>query len=347
MAAKIIQVSDDAGVTFEELPGNTGTLTLDGDQLDDTILGQTFRSAEAGLINWGVTSNSIYKGFAGYQAKILKGGTPVTVTAEAMTVESGQIFRIDDAAKEVWDRSATIVVTDGVTPVTDEVEWFDFLFGRIKFVDSYTVVGDITIDVDYIPLAVFGTNNAFTLTMTAHAIDTSDFPDVQANNGHRNFIAGLRTVTLELTGVFNASNTYKADLAAGTEYIIELQPVGQTPADAFCRGFFKIVDTDQGGDVGALEEENVTFNLSVPTGDDPPQVVFNWDYAVSQVLSQSIRILLESFIAQTVIEVQYLTDGAAGYEGECIVTDVTLTGGLDAMNEFEATLQGSDELTAV
>ena len=50
MAAKKIRISDDAAVTWNELPGSEGSFTNEAEQIDDTILGQTFQSNEVGLV---------------------------------------------------------------------------------------------------------------------------------------------------------------------------------------------------------------------------------------------------------------------------------------------------------
>src|SRR5690606_8249568 len=109
--AKAIRVSSD-GSTFYKLPGNTGSFSVVDDEIEDTIFGQSYRSNEAGLINWAVSANALYKGFAGYLARILRTGTATVMTDEPMTLESGQIYRITDITKEVWNRNETFVVED-------------------------------------------------------------------------------------------------------------------------------------------------------------------------------------------------------------------------------------------
>src|SRR3990172_7175042 len=224
--AKKIKLSDDAGSTYSELPGSTGEFSVESEQIEDTVFGQTFQSNTPGLISWGVTANGIFKGFAGYLAEIKKQGTPTAFTAEACALESGQIYKISDATKEIWDRSQTLTFYDTAVDKTAFVEWVDYLFGRVKFLDSYTVTGAVTATGKYLPTAAIAKGNSYTLTMSADTNDTSDFDTCQGNGGYKTFAPGLRTVQLEMGGVFDATEALAADLAARSELIIEVDPAG-------------------------------------------------------------------------------------------------------------------------
>ena len=47
------------------------------------------------------------------------------------------------------------------------------------------------------------------------------------------------------------------------------------------------------------------------------------------------------------IDIEYLFDGTNGWGGTAIVTDVSLSGGIDSMNEFTANFMGDGEAVAV
>lgn len=344
--AKLVRVSDDAQSTWETLPGGTGEWNDDADQITDTIFGQTFESNEVGLITWTANANALYKGFAGYVADVKEPGTPTAFTTEAMTLVAGKTFRIDDATKEVWDRSATApVIFDNAIDHSADVESIDYLFGQITFLTAYSVTEPITATGTSLPMANIAKASSFTLTQTAAPIDESDFDTSQANGGYRVFQPGLRTVSLDLGGFYASSNDFFSVIAARNELIIEINPDGGGLSMA--RGFFKMVTRGQSGDVGALEEESVTFALNVPESDSVGvgniEHVFNWDHDSTTTLSESIKICLQSFIDQTLIDVSYAPEGLGqlGYDGSVMVTDVSLSSGLDAMNEFTANFQGS------
>lgn len=355
MAAKKIRISDDAGSTWSELPGSEGSFSNEAEQIDDTILGQTFQSNEVGLVGWNVSSNGVYKGFAGYLAEISQPGTPTGMTDESTTLVAGKTYQIDDVTRRMLDRTSAIIIDDTASPVADaDILNIDYLFGQVTFVASYTPSGAITFDTaNYIPLVVLGRGNTYSLSMTAESIDESDFETVQANSGNRVFSAGLRSVSLEIGGIFDSTNNAKADLTARTELIIDLDVVGD--GSSIARGFFKLATTSQAGAVGALEEETLNFTLAVPVEETNPavQIPFNWQF-INTTLSQAIQFAITSWISElNTYMVSYLPTGVEGesplngIEGTVVFTDISLSGGLSNMNVFTIEMQGTDEYTEV
>lgn len=353
--AKRIQVSDDNGSTWYTLPGATGSLSFEGDSIQDTIFGDTYQSSESGLVGWSVSANAYFKGYAGYLAEIKQVGTATSMTAEATTSLGGNIYQITDATRRILDRtSGTFAVDDGGTPVSAaNIEWVDYLFGKVKFVTGYTPGGAITFDGHFFPTTQLAKGQSYTLTMTANAIETTDFGTAQGNGGYKTYIPGLRIVQLELGGIFDATVNSKSDLAARNEIIVEIDPAGD--GSSIARGFFKIISTEQSGDVGALEEESLSLELTVPLEETNPTVgfPFSWAHTGTTKLSQAIQICLQSWLDQTLIDVRYLPQGATGQSpldgvsGDCIVTDVSLSGGLSDMNTFTADMMGSGAYTEV
>lgn len=352
MPAKLIQISDDAETTWYTLPGGTGAMTRDGAEIEDTIFGQSFQSQQAGLIDLGVSANALYKGFAGYVATIEQQGTPTGMTAESMTLVSGKTYKIDDASKEIWD------VNDGVTPLdildtaasvdVSDIESINYLFGEVTFKSSYSPGGAITVTGTYLPTSTLGKGNSLTLTQTANAIDNSDFAAVQANGGYLTREPGLRTVSLTLDGIFAAANGLIALLEARTTVIIEINPDGNGKSVA--RGFFQPTSDNLSGDVGALEEESVDFALQVLDAGalgEALTIPFGWQHANDSTLSQSIQRLLTEWEAENLVDVQYLYDGVNGWKMNAVITDLTMTTGLAAMNEFAASFSSNGAPTAV
>lgn len=337
--AKRVQISPD-GSTWYTLPGNKGELQYEAGQIKDTIFGQNFESNQSGIIGWTIDANGLYKGFAGYVTKIMKSGTATTMTDEAMELVSGKTYKITATAKNVIDRLTAVVVKDNaVTVDAEDIESIDYLFGRVTFASGYTVTGPVTIDGKYLPLTQIGGANSFTLTQTANAIDNTDYEIAQGNDGFRTYEYGLRTVSLALKGIHKASNAFATLLTARAECVIEINVDGSGKSVA--RGFFKPMTTGQDGDVGALENANLDFTLSVPDQADI-LLPFSWIHDGTTSLSMAIRTALNSWEDGTLVSVNYLPDGATGVEGEAIITDLSLSGGLEAMNEFTVKFQGSD-----
>lgn len=350
MAAKKIQVSDDNGTTWSTLPGSTGNMDLNGEEIDDTILGQTFKSAEIGLINWSIAGEAIFKGFAGYQAKLKQQGTSTAMTGEAMTLVSGKTYAISAATKEIWDRSATFVVKDNGVDRTANVVDFNYLYGQITFDSGYTVTGPVTVDGAYFPTTTFANAQSFTLTQTAETKDETTFNEAQTNGGYFKFSPGLRTVQLELSGVFDAATGMTAQLTGRNELIIEVDPAGD--GSSIARGFFRIITKGQQGNVGALEEESITASLNVPS-DDLISTVFAWRHSGSSKIPAALKKILTAWESETLLLARYLPTGVTGntpkdgIQGSVMLSDVSLSSGLSDMNKFNATLQGSGAVTEV
>ncbi len=342
--AKRVRLSAD-GTNFFTLPGNTAELNNEAGDIDDTIFGQDYSSTQSGLINWTVSANSLYKGFAGYVAKILKTGTSTPFTTQAMSLVSGRTYRITDVTKNIWDRNTTLTVFDNAVAVNaSNILNVDYLFGRVTFAAGYTVTGPVTVTGASLPKLVVGCVNSFTLTQTANPIDNTCMDTAQANSGRRTFEYGLKTVSLDLTGIYKVANGFIDLLESRAELVIEINPDGSNLTVG--RGFFKPVTTGQSGDVGDLEQETITFNLSVPDN-DILAYPFHWVHDVTSTLNQAVRIALDAWESNTFVDVQYLPDGTTGKQGEGIIVDMTLSGGLEAMNEFTVNIQGSGALTDV
>jgi len=352
MAAKAIKVSDDAGANWYTLPGSTRQFESAAEAINDTIFGNTFQSSEIGLITWGMSANAYFKGFAGYLARLKAPGTPTTTTGEATTLLSGKSYQIDATTKRIIDRSASIVVYDNAVDHTADVVSIDFLFGIVTFASTYTVTGPVTVDYTYIPTTDLGSGQSYTLTMQAAEVDNSTFATVQANSGHRTFEPGLRTVALEVGGVFNATVNSRAALVARDELIVEIDPVGD--GSSIARGFFKYSNVQQSGDVGALEAETLNLELNTPEDDNfLIEQYFSWQHTAT-TLSTAVQKLLNAWLTEsTTLLAEYLPQGAEGQspldgkKGSVIVTDVSLSGGLSDMNTFAASLRGSGAITEV
>lgn len=342
--AKRVRISPDDGVTFYTFPGNTAELSREGQDLKDTIFGQNYESGMTGLFAGSISANGLYKGVAGYMAKIKRSGSSTTFTTEAFTLVSGKTYKITDATKNVWDRTATFNVFDNAVNQNANVESIDFLFGRVTFKSAYTPTGPITVTGKFFPMSQVASARSYNLTQTANAIDNSVFETVQTNGGYRTYEPGLKTVKLSLTGVYNAANDFETLLASRAELMMEINPDGS--GKSIARGFFRNMTMSQSGDVGDLEEQTLDFTLAVPD-QDTVLMPFAWLHDATTTLNRSIReaLLAWQTDAQTVVD--YLPDGEAGFVADAIVTDLSLSGGMEAMNEFTVKFQlsGAPEAT--
>lgn len=338
--AKSISISAD-DVTYYALPGSQGEISREAAQPDDTIYGESFKSTFPAIAGWSMQGNAVYKGFAGYQATVKKVGTSTTFTTQACTLVSGKTYQINDTTKRIWDRTATFTVFDNAVDHTADVLSIDFLFGKVTFKSTYTVTGPVTVTGKSFPVSSLGSIRGFTLTQNAEAIDDSDYATVQANGGYRTHHQGLRTVSVELPGVFKAVNDMVGLLESRAEVIIEVNPDGT--GKSLARGFFRAVNQRQSGNVGALEEENVTFNLSVPIQSTGPAsaLPFGWSHASDSPIPAGIKAALTAWEGEDNVYVKYLHDGTNGYKGNGVLTSMTLSSTMEGVNTFQVNIQGS------
>ena len=341
---KRIQLATTEAGTYYTLPGNSGELRNEAGQLTDTIFGQDYESTQSGLISATLNANALYKGFAGYVATLKKASASTPTADEATTqVGTSKSYQITDATHRLLDVNTPIVVSDGGVDKTTEVESIDFLNGIVTFLAAYAPTGAITVDGAYLSLTPIAGAKSFTLTQTAATKDTTDMPTAQANDGWKTFDYGLKTVSLEMGGTYKVTNGFVQALQDRENIYVEINPDGS--GKSVFRGIFKYTQQSQSGDVGALEEETVTLNLAVPDGDLWVAPVA-WVHTNSQ-LNQAIRIAVDGWQNNTLVWAKYLPDGTAGLGGQAVVTDVSLKGGLEAMNEFTCNLQLSDEPTTI
>jgi hypothetical protein len=356
MAAKQVLVSTD-DATYYLLPGNSGDLSRDGVNIDDTIFGQTYKSGQTGPITMAINAQAFYKGYPGYQALLKKPGTGTPSVGEAMSLVSGKTYQATNAAHRVWDRSVAVVVKDNAINQNANVLNVDFLFGRVTFVPGYTVVGPVTIDVTWLAQVTIGKFTGFTLGMKADAINNSDIPTMGGNGGYHTFTPGLKHMSLDLPTVFTAADLWWDQLDNRTEYIIEINPDGLgVAAGSVARGFFRLMTDKQQGAVGALEEEILSFVLAVPysniiVGTQGLAYPFGWLHAAASPMPMAVQKTLTQMLSDTSMFVKYLPDGGttalAGMKAAAVATDVTLKAGMETMNEFQCGFQLSGAPTAV
>lgn len=353
MAAKIISVSAD-DVTYYTLPGSSGELNKQAGALEDTIFGQTYKSQQPGVVGWGVTADAVFKGYPGYSCVINKMGTSTTMTTEACSLVSGKTYQITAATKRVIDRSQALNVFDNGVNQNANVLNVDYLTGKVTFKSTYTVTGPVTVTGKYFPMVSLGAYTSFTLTQSVSIIKDSNIPALQANGGvdtHRP--GGLREVSLQLPSVFAAADAWDTALTTRAEYIIDLNPDGLGANGSVARGFFKLFDDKINGNVGALEEENLQFNLYVPVavagvgaGFDVA-APFSWVHNASSPIPTAVKTCLDAFQNETRIYVKYLHDGAAGWKGQGVISNMSLQGGIESVSKFSVTIMGDGARTAI
>lgn len=342
--AKKVRVAPASTTSWVTLPGNTADFSADADMLDDTVFGHEFKSEQPDILMWQVSANAIYKGYSGYQAVIKKTGNPTVMTDEPMALVSGKTYRITDTTKRLIHVGTTVVVEDNNVDHTADVESIDFLFGTVTFKSTYAVTGSVTITGAFLPASQICAMNKYSLSQQAEAIDETDLCVAQTNSGFRQYKMGLKTLSLELNGFYKVTSAFLTTLKNRDKVMIEINPDGA--GKSLARGFFVAKSDKQSGKVGALEEESVSFSLYVPDN-DLLKYPFSWTHDATSTLNTGIRTLLDAWQTGALVEVRYLEDGTTGKQGSAVPTNVSLAGGLGALNEFSVQLRGSGGITNV
>ena len=341
--AKLIQVSLD-DVTYNTLPGSSGEISVETSDNDNTIYGGVFASSLPGVADFTLSGNAWLRQTPGFQATVKRAGTGTTFTGEAMEQEDGQTYIITDKTKDLWDYNVGVTVFDDASEVSAaNIESIDYLFGRVTFVAGYSVVGAITVDGSYFPVATFGCANSISLTQNAEAILASCFDTTQTENGYNTYDSGLKTVSAELSGFYRTANDFFTILSDRDTIILEVdwEGDGQTK----CRGVFNVQSYSQSGDVGQQEESSVTFNLFVPEDILP----FSWYFGATSKMSPGMKDIINAWITRQNLYFKYFPTGtlAKSYAGQVVVTDASISTSVDAIGELSLSSQGDGELIEV
>lgn len=340
MAAKSVRVSND-GVTFHTLPGSTAGISSDSATVDDSIFGTAFSSTQPTLISWTLNANGYFKGFPGYKAQIKRAGAPTIFTGEAASSHADGYY-INDRAKSVWE-VGSITVNDAGSPVNAaDIEYIDYLHGGVVFASGYSVTEPVTFDGNYMPTTRICYAQTFSLGQSVDSENITDMCEANDNNGFAVFSYQQQSVELSLDGFYNDASGFLDDLLSRDEVIIEINPDGEGKSVA--RGYFRATSHSQDGDVGSTETESITYSLSVPEGVNYP---FKWYHDTTSAIPQGVRVMLDAWESRSNVFIEYVAEGSAQTRtGEVLVTDASLDGGVEDINEFTFDMQGTGALTS-
>lgn len=207
-------------------------------------------------------------GKAAYATVVERVGSSTSMTGEAMsaTSETNQ-YQIDDTAKRVWDRGATLTFFEDSVDVTDDVDTIDYVFGKVTFASAKT--GDVTVDGNYLPRQKIAGANSYSLEHTGDILDDTEF---NPTGGYRTRIYGLRDVQVTVDRWYPLNKHYHDALTNGDILVVSVQPGGANSATGeYARGFFRLDQANLSGDINSLEEESLSFQL-----DNDPDVSFAW-----------------------------------------------------------------------
>lgn len=160
---------------------------------------------------------------AGYKIVAQAGSaTSVSVSAEACTSLSATIYRVTNSLRRVLDPAHTPVVKDGGVTVSAALYSVNYLTGTVTF-SGYTVLGSITIDAYYVPMATIAEVQSIDFGVVQQLNEITPFDATGA--GARTFKAGLVGATLNIGGTLMPWVDLGGDVVGGvTTYFTESTP---------------------------------------------------------------------------------------------------------------------------
>ena len=246
--------------------------------------------------------------------------------------------------------TAITVLGNAVAIAASNIQSIDYNTGTVTFIAAYTPVTPITMTYSYIPMTLAAKAKNVKLNLTQTVIDITSYDIAQTNSGFRSFVPGLRSVSLEISNIFAASNAYETLLQGRSYVMIDIDLNGDTYT--VFRGFFKLAKRMQSGNQGEVEAETVSAQLWVPPG-ALVQFPANWYITGSSTLSPAIQTILNSWSNQTTIYARYLPSGAPGQTpldgqtGTVIPIECSLDNSIDGLSTFNFNLRGTLAPTAV
>ncbi len=205
----------------------------------------------------------------GFLTNVNKGGTPTSMTDEAMSLESGNTFVIDDSTKAVFDRDTTPTFEDNGVPISaGDILSVNFLFGKVTFTASKT--GPITVSGNFIPIAKVAGANTFNVNMSTNVLVDTEFD----NDGFQTKFPGLIDVVIGLERFDDLSKAFFDILNNREEVLIDIR-LGGDSSGSLVRGWFIAESDNHSGDITALETEGLSFQLD-SEGDGANEKTFSW-----------------------------------------------------------------------
>ncbi|HEY7824082.1 MAG TPA: hypothetical protein VIG24_14675 [Acidimicrobiia bacterium] len=210
---------------------------------------------------------------AAYSAKLYRSGTSTAMTAEATTLVTGKTYRITNAAKRMLDPAVAVVVDDGGSPVSaSDILSIDYLHGIVTFDPSYTVVGAITVDANYLPLTQIADVYSVDASTSVMALDNTIYEDTAVSR-----IAGLKDISGSFSAYDEGATAISALAEAGTVVYLTLLHTGSA-ATAHLRARVLIESDDSSVAVDGLVESSYSFVGASTKSVEGRDVSWSFDY---------------------------------------------------------------------
>lgn len=198
----------------------------------------------------------------GKKALVKVSGEGVEFTDEATTrVTANTVYQITNAAKRVWDRSATITVEvdadggggGGYAVADPDTYTINRLTGTVTFDDDQGADAIVRVDGTYLPLSTAAEGRAYAYELSASNPPGSQFGDTAVVRPAQGLLDIAGSV-----GAWHSADTYFSDaLLAGVPVVLEFYSDSSGAFD--CRAWVLLEKDGIQSVIDGLVEEDVEF----------------------------------------------------------------------------------------
>lgn len=336
---KKLKLSDD-NATWKELSAESVSRDTNNSLQENTDLknNKGFKSRLYGLRDFSLSVEGNFVPYLTYQFNIKRQGISTVFTDEAMTLVSGNTYKITDTAKEIWDRTVLPAFEDNAVPIVDtDIDSIDYLQGTVTFTGAKA--GPITVSGQYIPTSTDLCITQASLECTVELEETQNIKTIQTDSGYKSRTAKLKDVSMSVTAFNDLLKIVNAQFNNEEVLLIEIL-IGDTDIQTV-RGWFVIESDNDSGAVADVEMEEVSFQL-----DGSLESSFSWIYPTTGY-DETLKLLTDHVFFGNPLYAQYLPDNdiAKGYTGGVIAEGISLSFDVNGKTTFSTTLQGNGALT--
>ena len=336
--SKLLQVSADNS-TWVNLPADSPTLSINNSPQETTTLGNNdgFKSRTYGLKDFSISAEGNFVPINVYSFTLKKSGTSTAMTDEAMSNTTGNSYKIDAAAKEIFDRDADFVFKDGGSVIAvGSIASIDYLSGTVTLTGAAS--GAVTVTGNYIPVTASIDATTASLEMNAELEETTS-----VNSGANNYktrTPKLKDVSISISSYYDVNRAVFGNLNAAETVLAEITLGGS--ALQTIRGWFMVESNNASGGVADVESEEISLQLN-----GNAKSAFSWSYPASG-FDVGLSLLTGNYFNGGALYARYYPEGVgnAGQKGPVLVESFSLALDVNNKTTFSVTLQCNGELTS-
>jgi hypothetical protein len=195
-------------------------------------------------------------GTAAYKAIIKTAGIETAMVNEPCELLIPNVYRIISPLRRILSRTADVIIMVDGFPLDEDLPAINYLTGVLTFTEDPG--GVVTISASYIPTAELVGGFSYQLNITGDILDDTNFKDARVDEFH-----SKRYGLLDVSASFDAHSDFSKRFVNykrnRDSVLITIQPGGIEGTGYI--GWFVLEKDSLSGDVGALEDESISFNL--------------------------------------------------------------------------------------